>query len=373
MSDETTQMPENTPENKKNTKNKVSKKIIIITASIGAAVIAVAAAVVFVVLPLTKNSVKADEFGWYHNYDAAKKLARQENKSILLLVSETGEDKDSRTLKDTILNTKEFTAAARKNFVLVNIDVTQAAYQKTVAAQNATEKEQKTADDNAAEFKRNMQILSLYRTQMTPAVYVSTKDGYFVSYIVYDASVATPAAYLKVLADKTEDIKKVNALAAATEKNSGIEKVKAIDALYEATDQNYRDFLVDIYREIPDLDKKNESGLVSKYVLATANSDAIELYSKGDYPGAAKIFADAATGGKLNKDDTQQSYYTAGYLLGSVGSQDYTTIIAYLQAAYDADPESEHASSIQQTIDYVKNMETAADNAKTGDSSAKTK
>jgi hypothetical protein len=373
MSEETTQMPENMPENGKNTKSKVSKKIIIIAVSAAAAVIAAAAAIIFVVLPLTKNSVKADEFGWYHDYDTAKKLALKENKSILLLVSETGEDKDSKTLKDTVLNTKKFTDSARKDFVLVNIDVTQTEYKKTVAAENATEKEQKSADDNAAKFKRNMQILSLYRTQMTPAVYVSTKDGYFVSYIVYDASVNTPDAYLKMLADKTDDIKKVNDLAAAAEKNTGVGKVKAIDALYEATDQNYRDFLVDIYREVPDLDKKNESGLVSKYVLATANSDAIELYSKGDYPGAAKIFADAAAGGKLNKDDEQQSYYTAGYLLGSVGSQDYTTIIAYLQAAYNADPESEHAPSIQQTIDYVKSMESAAGNAKTADSSAKLK
>jgi len=366
-------MPENTPENRKNTKSKVSGKIIIAAASIAAVVIAAAAAVVFVVLPLAKKSVKADEFGWYHDYDAAKKLARKENKSILLLVSETGEDKDSKTLKDTVLNTKEFTTAAKKNFVLVNIDVTQDEYKKTVAADNATEKEQKSADDNAAKFKRNMQILSQYRTQMTPAVYISTKDGYFVSYIDYDSSEATPEAYLKILTDKTEDIKKVNDLAAATDKSSGIEKVKAIDALYEATDQNYRDFLVDVYREVPDLDKKNESGLVSKYVLATANSDAIELYGKGDYPGAAKVFADAAVGGRLDKDDAQQSYYTAGYLLGSVGSQDYATIIAYLQAAYNADPESEHASSIQQTIDYVKKLESAAGSAKPGDSSAESK
>lgn len=374
MSDETTQIPESTPENKKSTKIKVSKKLIITIASIAAGIIAAAAVVVFVVLPLTKNSAKTDEFGWYHDYDAAKKLASKENKSVLLLVSETGEDEDSKTLKDSILNTKEFTAAAKKDFVLVNIDVTQAEYQKTVAPENATEKEQKTADANAAKFKRNMQILSQYRTQMTPVVYIATKDGYFVSYIVYDSSITTPDAYLKMLATKNEDIKKVNDLAAAAGKGSGIEKVKAIDTLYEATDENYRDFLVDVYREVPDLDKKNESGLVSKYVLATANSDAVRLYTEGDYPGAAKIFADAAAGGKLSKDDAQQSYYTAGYLLGSVGSQDYATIIEYLQKAYDANPESEHAAAIKQAIDYVKSTAPSSD-AKTeaGDSSAEAK
>jgi len=369
MSDETT---ETTPESVKTGKKKVSRRLIITIASIAAGVIAAVAAVIFIALPLAKNSVKTDEYGWYHDYDAAKKIASKKNKSILLLVSETGEDEYSKTLRDTILNTKEFTGAAKKDFILVNIDVTQSEYQKTVAHENATDKEQKAAEASAEKFKRNMQLLSQYRTQMTPSVYIATKDGYFVSYIVYDSSITTPSAYLKMLGEKAEGIKKINTLAAAAKKSSGISKVKAIDTLYEATDENYRDFLVDMYREIPDLDKKNETGLVSKYVLATANSDAIGLYSKGDYPGAAKIFADAAAGGKLNKNDTQQSYYTAGYLLGSTGSHDYPAMITYLQAAYDAAPESEHAASIQQAIDYVKSMASAADKkAETGNLSAK--
>ena len=359
MSDETSQKEKDT----KSTKAKVSKKMIIIISAAAAAVVAVAAAVVFLVLPMIKNSVKADEFGWYHDYAAAVKIAEKSGKSVLLLASETGEDKDSKALKDTILNTKAFTSAAKKDFVLVNIDVTQAEYQKTVAAENATEKEQKAAEEKAGKFKENMDVLSRYRTQVTPSVYIATKDGYFVSYIVYDSSITTPDAYLKMLAGKTEDIKKVNDLSEKVRKSTGIDKVKAIDALYESTDQNYRDFLVGLYREIPELDKKNETGLVSKYVLATANSDAIALYSKGDYPGAAKVFADAAAGGKLDKADVQQSYYTAGYLLGSVGSQDYKSMLTYLQAAFDADPQSEHAPSIQKAIDYVKTMEAAAEKA----------
>lgn len=341
-------------------KKKVSKKLIIIIASVAAALVAVAAVVFFVVLPMTKKADKADQFGWYHDYDTAKKVAVRQDKSILLFVSMAGEDEHSAELRDKVFNTKEFKTGVSKDFVPVNLDFSQESYKKTVAPEGATDKEQKAADTYAAKLKKDMSIASMYNVQMTPAVYVATKDGYFVSFIEYDASVDTPDAYVKMLAGKSADIKKVNDLAAAAKKGSGADRVKAIDALYEATENNYRQLLVETFRQVPELDKKNETGLVSKYVLATANADAMKLYGSGDYAGAAKTFADAGAGGKLANSDKQQAYYTAGYLLGSTGSTDYDTIIAYLQASYDADPQSEHAANIKQTLEYVKSMAPAA-------------
>lgn len=343
-----------------NSKKRTSKKAVI-ALSVTAAVLVAAVAVVFLVVkPFGGKRAKPDEFGWYHDYDEAKKIAAKQNMPILLFVSMTGEDDDSATLKEKVFNTKEFKDAVADDFVPVNLDFSQASYKKSVAADGATDKEQKAADAHAAKLKKDMQVATMFNVQMTPAVYLTTKDGYYVSFIAYDKTIDTPAAYTQMLEGRAADVKKISNLADAAKKSSGVEKVKAIDALYEATDNNYRPLLADMYREIPELDKKNESGLVSKYVLATANSDAIRLYGEGDYAGAAKVFADAGAGGKLDKNDVQQAYYTAGYLLGSTGSQDYATITAYLQASYDADPESEHASDIQRTLDYVKSMASAA-------------
>jgi thioredoxin-related protein len=344
-----------------NSKKRTSKKVII-ALSVTAAVLVAAVAVVFLVVkPFGGKRDKPDEFGWYHDYDEAKKVAVRRNMPILLFISMTGEDDDSAALKEKVFNTKEFKDSVAGDFVPVNLDFSQTSYKKTVASEGATDKEQKAADAHAAKLKKDMQVATMYNVQMTPAVYLATKDGYYVSFIAYDKTIDTPAAYTQMLEGRTADIKKISDMADAAKKGSGVEKVKAIDALYEATDNNYRPLLSDMYREVPELDKKNESGLVSKYVLATANSDAIRLYSDGDYAGAAKVFAAAGASGKLDKNDVQQAYYTAGYLLGSTGSQDYATITTYLQASYDAEPESEHAAAIKQTLDYVKSMASAAD------------
>jgi thioredoxin-related protein len=307
------------------------------------------------------KSAKADEFGWYHDYDDAKKVAQKQNKEMLIFVSMDGDDENSKTIKEKVFNTKEFAGTIGKKFVPVNLDFSQKSYAKTTAPQGATDKEQKAADAYAAKLKKDMAVATMYNVKMTPAVYIATKDGYYVSFIDYDATLDTAEAYAKMLDDKNAEIKIVNDMVAATKKGSNTEKVKAIDALYEATDSSYRPLLADIYRKVPDLDKKNESGLVSKYILATANADAISLYGAGDYPAAAKKFADAGANAKISKEDKQQAYYTAGYLLGSTGSTDYAVITGYLQSAYDADPESEHAAMIKQTMEYVKSLMPAPD------------
>jgi thioredoxin-related protein len=355
MSDEVSKSTETVANSKKRT----SKKAVI-ALSVTAAVLVAAVAVVFLVVkPFGGKRAKPDEFGWYHDYDEAKRIAAKQNMPILLFVSMTGEDDDSATLKEKVFNTTEFKDAVADAFVPVNLDFTQAAYKKTVASEGATDKEQKAADAYAAKLKKDMQVATMFNVQMTPAVYLVTKDGYYVSFIAYDKTIDTPAAYTQMLEDRTADVKKVNDMADAVKNSSGVEKVKAIDALYEATDNKYRLFLEDMYRKVPELDKKNESGLVSKYVLATANSDAVRLFGEGDYAGAAKVFGDAGAGGRLDKNDVQQAYYTAGYLLGSTGSHDYAAITAYLQASYDADPESEHAGDIMRTLDNVKAMASA--------------
>jgi thioredoxin-related protein len=321
---------------------------------------AVAAALIALSMIFTACGKKAtvDQYGWYHDFDDAKKVAKKQSKNILLLISMDGDDDGSKTLKKDIFDTNDFRKNVSKDFVLVNLDFSKEASEEAKAPANATDKEQKSAEKKAALLKKNMKVASMYNVQTTPAVFIVTKDGYYIAAIEYDSTVNTAAAYIKVLTGKAADIKTVTDLVKTVHKTSGIEEVKAIDKLFEATRPEYQLLLADLCRSVPELDKKNESGLVGKYVMAAAYADASGLFRDGNYVGASKIFSDAAVNKYLKAEDKMQAYYTAAYLLGSSGSTDYPKMLELLQKSYDAAPdkESDNAKQVKNTLEMVKKL-----------------
>ncbi|MCI1210179.1 MAG: thioredoxin family protein [Treponema sp.] len=300
------------------------------------------------------GGVKPDEFGWYHDLAAAKKEAQTKNKNILLLMTADDSDTESSKMKTAVFNTDEFTAAEKDAFVFCNLDFSQSEYAKGQAADGASEKEKKVAENAAARFNDNLKLATTYSITKTPCVLVLTKEGYMIAPIENDEETQTPSAYQALLDAESEKIGKVTDMVKATTVGGNVEKVRAIDTLYEATDTDYRYPLADLIRSVPALDEKNETGLVGKYVLATANADAMDAYMNKDVKGATDAFAKAAGSDKLSAEQKQQAYYTAGYILGSSGSQDYDTMLSYFQSAYDAAPESGYAVNIAQMITMIK-------------------
>ena len=143
----------------------------------------------------------------------------------------------------------------------------------------------------------------------------------------------------------------------STKKGSNIEKVRAIDALCKETPEKYRPMLIELTKTIPELDKNNETGLCSKYIVDAAESKAIELYSKGDIAGAVQSYISACENKFIEPTEKQECYYMAAYLLASTGSDDYQVILSYLDSALAACPEGDKVQYINSAIDYYKQQE----------------
>ena len=296
-------------------------------------------------------SAKAGKNGWYVDYDEAKKAAQKKNKNLLIFFSVVDNDAESWTLKEKVFDTKEFVSALSKRFILVNLD-----FSASLSGddEDQSEKGKKEAEERQRKIDYMGYIASLYNVDSIPSVFLATKEGYCAAKIEASDEDAAPEVYIKLIESKTADLDKINALTDAVRAASGVEKVRAIDALSEATDDTRRLLLVDLFRTLPSLDPNDETGLVGKYLLLTAVFDASTFYARRDFSSAIQALVSAAEDNRLDRHDRQQAYYYAGELLTTTGSTDYKAVFDYFQKAYDADPESEYAPRIAEMLVALK-------------------
>lgn len=319
-------------------------------------IVRVAAAAFFacVLLASCGTVAKADANGWYHNFDAAKKIAQKQHKNILLVFSHARAHAagQNSTLQETVFTKKEFVDAVSDALVLVNIDFSD------------------DAEKSEEQREKESHLLLIYNVVDMPSVFLLTGEGYYLAEIIYDSAYNSPESYARMLNEQQTESEQMRAAVAALKKSRGAEKVRALDALYERMPDGRGWCLLDVMRSVPALDKKNETGLVPKYVLEAATADALFAFSKQDVAGAAHCFVHAATSGKLDADYTQQAYYLAGTMLASGGSTDYDAILRYFQLSYDAAPQSMYAEIIRQTATHLETLvaeERAAQTARAAD------
>ncbi len=303
---------------------------------------------------------KTDQYGWYHDYAAAKTVAKKQGKNILFVMSADDSDSDSATLKSTIFNTKKFKRLVSDQYILCNLDFSRSEFQKGKVPDTASEKQKKIAKAAAEKFKNNNKIAASYNIQKTPFIVLITKDGYFITEIKYNKDIKTPKQFLDAINKQQKKIDSVQKFVDTIENSKGVDRVKAIDAMYEATEAPYRYLLSDKIREVPNLDTNDKSGLLSKYTFEIANMDVMDAYFSHHMEKAPDIYVAAAESGKLSPLYKQKAYYKAGYLLGSIGSSDYDKIMDYLQKSCDADPESEAIPTLKKLMKVVQQMKMKA-------------
>jgi tetratricopeptide (TPR) repeat protein len=129
-----------------------------------------------------------------------------------------------------------------------------------------------------------------------------------------------------------------------------------VDSLYNATDENFRIFLLPMVKLVLELDKNNESGLLGKYIMVNAETEALTAYSQGDTEAAIKKYLEVADNKFVKNEDKQECFYTAAYLAAYSGSEDYQGIITYLQTAYELSPDSAKAPAIKDAITYFQTV-----------------
>jgi len=295
-----------------------------------------------------------NENGTYISMDDAAEAAKKNKQNILLIITTGEDDEASKSFMDKVLNTPEFKKEIASKYATVNFDFSEASYQKTVVKENATSEEQKAAEDYANVMYENARIASLLNVQAAPAVYLFTKEKYFIIEVITEYDFASVADFKETLSIYDEKVQSFNLLVKETESGSVEKRVTAIDTLFESTDSVYRVFLGDLIDKVVELDKKNETGLLSKYILAKANTKASDLFMEGNTAEAVLCFVEAAKQQYVEPIHVQQLYYMAAYILAMSGSTDYVTMLDYLQKALDAAPESETAEGIDMFKSYIE-------------------
>mgnify|MGYP002624154619 CR=1 FL=1 len=299
----------------------------------------------FSALAVCATGCGSDAFSaWETDFDIAKENAQSANKNILVFFSTDDAQGVSDDLKKNVFAKKKFVSAVSPDFTLLNIAVTESEY---------TESQNNTAEKSA--FQKKLDILDTYSVETMPALYMLTKEGFVIKAFNYDPAVNSVAHYVELLGGEKENAASYNSLVRAVEESQGVYRVRAINALFDATEESYRALLLDYCREVSSLDPDNTTGLVGKFEFQTAYSEAIELFHAGNAEDAAKCFVDAVLKGHLSSAQIQEAYYNASYILAMSKTYD-ARVLDYLKLSYESLPEGEEAENVKRTIEAVESM-----------------
>lgn len=300
---------------------------------------------------VTMLSCASGKTAWISDFEEAQKLAEQQQKDIFLFFS--GEDYDgvSTQMRTTIFEKEDFIKTVGKKYVLVHLDFSNSVYEATQIAEDATEEEKAAAAEQTAILEKNYAVAMNYSVSSMPTILLLSQDGYVYGTVPYDATITTPAQYIEQVATFNEKAEFVNKQIPIIESAEGIEKVYAIDALYESLDPAYRYLMLDLAVQVPELDPENKSGVTGKYEVQLAYSNAVEAMINGDIIGATNALLAPISTGHLNNEEKQELYYQVAYFYSLMGTDYTASVLDYLQKAYDAAPDSEIAGSIKMTID----------------------
>ena len=281
---------------------------------------------------------------WGTDFDAAKEKAALEGKNILVFFSTDDAQGVSSDLKKNVFAKNKFVQAVSSDFVLLNIDVTESEYTASQGEESAS-----------AAFQAKLDILDSYSVESMPALYMLTKDGFVIAAFDYSPELNSVQQYLALIADEKENAASYNSLVRAVEESQGTYRVRAINALFDATAETYAPLLLPYCREVSVLDPENTTGLLGKFEFQTAYSEAIAFFHAGNVEDAAKCFVDAVLKGHLSAEQVQEAYYNASYILAMAKNYD-ERVLDYLRLSYESLPDGAEAENVLRTIEAVEQM-----------------
>ena len=270
---------------------------------------------------------------WTNNMQEAKELSAKKKQPILLFLNSG--DTAALDFKANFLDTKEFISNAGKNFVLLSLDA-------------ITEDEQQVDDILA--------LVTDYAVKETLPLIIMNKDGYYVGRIDRAEKIETVQELVEQLLLSTPDFNKIEELTALINKSKGTDKVRAIDDLYEFTDENCRRPLHALCEQVLAEDEGNITGLLGKYELQIVFDQVQDMLTPVTVDDAADRFVDLVKTGHLDNSQKFEAYYYAAYLYPLVGSQDFDRMLELLNLSYSADPSNPNSQEIAMSIQTLEAM-----------------
>lgn len=297
----------------------------------------------------------ADEKGIFNSMEDAFSDAKKKNQNVLVIVTSNGDDELSASFVDNVINDANFKSEVSSKYTVLHMDFSEATFKKTVVNPDDDKKVQEKAEKFANLMQENAKYASKLYVQTTPAAFILTKENYFISELDLTQKIESLQDFVKMIDEQNETVTKVNQMVEACNKGNSSEKIAAIDELYEYTQMMYRSFLSDLVFEVINLDKKNESGLLSKYLLTSADITSSEYFLQGNIDAAVKGYLDICQNEYLLPEHKQQAYYLAAYIKLMTGSNDYDECLKLIDESIAAAPETDSAKSIRNMRDYLTN------------------
>lgn len=290
---------------------------------------------------------------WHTNYDEALEIAKAENKAVLVFFSGDSWDGMSKDAKEIIYNTEEFCKSVAKDFVLVNIDYSDA---------NDSEE---ISDEIVAKYM----LAEKYFIQMMPEFFVTSAYGHVVEPIPFiPEEQIEPKEVAKLYKAHAKRAKQLTSTVKKLETTEGFDRVKLINELYENSPKSHLFALNDYFAEVITLDPENKSGFLGKFKLHMAYPDSMKFLSEGNIEAAANCFLDLTTGDLLKPEEKQEAFYTVAYIYNIDEETDNNHfIVEYLKKAYEVAPNTELGKTLPDAISEYEYSTTQIGNSTESD------
>ena len=301
-----------------------SKTSLILIITVFAVVLCAA---IVIVINGYRNQIK-----WYYDYETARDYAARTNRDIFLVFEGPSWDETSIQLGADILDKDNFLGLIKRKFVPCRLDI--------------------PLDDGETTFseqqEKNLELSRIFAIPEVPTILVLTSYNQ-----IYDTISYTPGTTFETvktsISNAAEKSKQISTLNNKLNQTSGAEKVAVIDELISMTPQEYIFQFYNLINTVPELDPKNESGLVGKYTLILTHVSSLEKLFNGDAEGAAKEYAQAAENPLFKPEEKLEAYYKAATMCYYGELNDL--LKEYLTKAIEADPESENATILRSTLE----------------------
>lgn len=329
-------------------------------------VVKILAASVFALALLASCSKKAvrDNYGIYSDFNTTLKAAQKSGKKILLFFTKLEDGGFNEKIVNDVLHASDYNDLFSNEFETCLIDFSRERFSKD------------SEDFDEARNERDMRTAVVYGLENAPAVMILTKEGYVITNITY-LPADNPQELSKIIEFDRKNIDDMQKLLEELDASKGLDRVRKIDELYEQTKANYRYQLRALSDEVIKLDKKNESGLVGKHLLARASTKAMECYLRREPDKAVECYLEPLKSKFLSTEEKQRSYFAAAYVTGKndMSIENSQKIVSYLKSAVDLDPESPLAERCKFLLErqekiLANQIETEAKKAQESEASA---
>ena len=298
----------------------------------------------------TLGTLTAGGEGWSHDFEAAKKQAEEENKSLLL--DFTGSDWCGWCIKlnEEVFQHDAFKDGVKDKFVLVEVD-----FPRDNSKLSEETKEQ------------NKMLGEKYAVRGYPTILLVDAKGKPFGETGYQKG--GPEKYVEHLDELLAGLKARDEAFEKAAGQEGVEKAKTLLSglkEMELGDEMMAQHYADTIEEIKKADPEDQSGFVGEMEMKAKFAEYEEkvngMARTQDHAGALKLTQDTIDNGGFEGENLQKLYFYKGMILAQ--SDDMEGAIASLDKAKEIAPESEIGMQVESIKGQMQEAQEAAEESK---------